>query len=118
MANWTKWLHPGLKLKRWVVLLAGGIFLLAVGISGLIGQLLQGFRVNVMHPDTLERWTRQVQRLRFIDFMLLGFGIWGIYFALKRLSYAVLTAFMPDRDRDFASVVLQKTKLKRGPKVV
>jgi uncharacterized cofD-like protein len=59
-----------------------------------------------------------VQSLRFIDFVFLGFGIWGIIFALKRLSFSVITVFMPEREKDFVDLALSKAKLRHGPKVV
>ena len=117
MFNWTKWLHPGLKIKRWVFLLGASIFILAAGLMGLMGHFFQGLRVDVMDPRTLERVTRQVQSLRFIDFVILGFGVWGIIFALKRLSFSVITVFMPEREKDFVDLALSKAKLRRGPKV-
>jgi uncharacterized cofD-like protein len=118
VALWTRWLHPGLRLKRWIVLLTLSIGFLAFGLSGLIGKALQGFEVRVMRADQLERWTRQVQTLRFVDFLLLGIGIWGVIFALRRLGYAVTTALLPGREQDLVGAVLAKSRLRRGPKIV
>ncbi len=118
MPKWTKWFSPGLKIKRWGFLLVFSAFVLAVGLSGVMGQAFQGIQVEVMRPRTLERLTRRVQSLRFIDFVFLGFGVWGLIYSLKRFGDALITILMPQREKEFLDVVLAKAKLRHGPKVV
>src|SRR3954470_5693244 len=96
-------LPSGPGLKRWFMLLALSLVLTAFALSGLVGQIFSGWRVNVVSPATLDRWTRQVQSLRFIDFSFLATGIWGLVFALRRLYFTVLTV-AGTRDPNVASV--------------
>jgi uncharacterized cofD-like protein len=121
MGSWTKWLHPGLRIKRWGFLLVASIVVLSLGLSGLLGQVFRGLRVDVMNPHTLDRLTHQVQSLRFIDFVMLFLGLWGIGFALKRMWFSMLTALIPQgvgEERELVDVVIAKAKLRRGPRVV
>jgi uncharacterized cofD-like protein len=109
-------LPSGPGLKRWLFLLTLSVILTAFALSGLMGEVFSGWRVNVVSPITLERWTKQVQSLRFVDYALLLTGIWGLGFALRRLYFTVLTvaagAGTAASDRQAAS------RRSRGPRVV
>ena len=118
MLKLSNWLHPGLKLKRWIFLLSASIVILAFGLSGNMGKAFRGFRLDVINPTSVERLAKQIQTLRFIDFVLLGAGIWGVIFALRRLAYSLVTVLTPHRGESLAGVVLQRARVMRGPKVV
>lgn len=118
MALWSKWMSPGLKLKRWVVLLFLSIILLSAALSGMMGRVFTGLRLELVHPHTLDRWTRQVQSLRFVDFALLACGAWGVIFSLRRLTFAVLTVAAPGVGGDLDTRVARVARLNRGPRIV
>ncbi len=105
----------GQGMKRWVLLLALSILLLGFALSGLLGRVFAGWRVDVVNPATLERWTRQVQSLRFVDFALLGTAVWGLVFALRRLYFNVLTVA---GSAPQASAPALKARRSRGPRIV
>lgn len=108
-------LPQGPGMKRWVFLLGLSILLLGFALSGLMGRVFAGWRVDVVNPATLDRWTKQVQSLRFVDYALLATAIWGLVFALRRLYFNVLTvaASAPQ-----ASAPAAKARLSRGPRIV
>jgi uncharacterized cofD-like protein len=118
MLKLSNWLHPGLKLKRWIFLLVASIAILAVGLSGDMGVAFRGFRLDVINPRVVERLAKQVQSLRFIDFVMLGAGIWGVIFALRRLAYSLITMLTPHRGENLAGLVLQRARINRGPRVL
>lgn len=118
MLKISNWLHPGLRLKRWIILLAASILILSVGLSGNMGHAFRGFRIDVFNPRSVERLARQVQTLRFIDFVFLGAGIWGVIFALRRLAISLVTVLTPHRGEDLAGLVLSRARTMRGPRVL
>lgn len=106
----------GSGLKRWVILLTLSLILTAFALSGLMGQVFSGWRVNLVAPATLEFWTKRVQSLRFVDFAFLATGIWGLGFALRRLYFTVLTvASQPSNN---PANLAQATRRSRGPRIV
>jgi uncharacterized cofD-like protein len=107
-------LPGGSGLKRWLLLLALSIVLLVGAFFGFAGKVLAGWRVDVIDPHTLDRMTKQVQSLRFVDFLLLGTAIWGIVFALRRLYFSVLTVAAQPRPEAPAS----HSRRSRGPRIV
>jgi uncharacterized cofD-like protein len=108
-------LPKGPGMKRWVLLLSLSILVLSFALSGLMGRIFAGWRVDVVNPATLERWTRQVQSLRFVDYALIFVALWGISLALRRLYYAVLTIAARDPQ---ASAPAVQARRSRGPRVV
>ena len=108
-------LPSGPGMKRWVLLLSLSIVLLAFALSGLMGRVFAGWRVDVVNPATLERWTKQVQSLRFVDYAFLLTAIWGVGFALRRLYFNVLTVAARDPQGSAPGVVARRS---RGPRIV
>jgi uncharacterized cofD-like protein len=102
-------------MKRWVLLLFLSILVLSGALMGMMGKIFAGWRVDVISPHTLERWTRQVQSLRFVDYALAATAVWGISFALRRLYYNVLT--IAARDPQALAPEL-RARRRRGPRVV
>jgi uncharacterized cofD-like protein len=96
-------------------LLSLSILLLSFAISGLMGRVFAGWRVDIFSPATLERWTRQVQSLRFVDYVLALTALWGVSFALRRLYYNVLTVAARD---PLGSARAVQARRSRGPRVV
>jgi uncharacterized cofD-like protein len=102
-------------MKRWLLLLGLAIGLLLIAFFGMAGKVFAGWRVDVIDPQTLDRMTRQVQSLRFVDFVLLGTAIWGIVFALRRLYFNVLTVA---GSAPTATAIAGKARRSRGPRIV
>jgi len=109
-------LAKGPGMKRWVLLLSLSILLLSFALSGLMGRIFAGWRVDVLSPATLERWTRQVQSLRFVDYALALTAVWGVTFALRRIYYGALTVASNSEAPATAPAV--KARRSRGPRVV
>ena len=110
-----RWLYPGVRLKRWLFLLLLSVVVVGVGISGMMGDVFRDFEVRVIDYRPL---AKQIQSLRFIDFLLLVLGIAGVILAFRRGLYSVLTVLMPAREKEYATVALKRLRLKRGPKLV
>jgi uncharacterized cofD-like protein len=102
-------------MKRWLLLLVLSIGLLSVAFFGMMGKVLSGWRVDVIDPSTLARMTKQVQSLRFVDFLLLATAVWGIVFALRRLYFNVLTVAAGTARREAPA---PKARRSRGPRIV
>jgi len=110
-----RWLYPGIRLKRWLFLLLLSAIVMGVGISGMMGDVFRDFEVRVIDYRPL---AKQIQSLRFIDFLLLALGIAGAVLAFRRGLYSVLTVLMPAREKEYATIALKRLRLKRGPRLV
>lgn len=113
-----KWFYPGLKVKRWLLLLVLSAVIGLTGISRLLGELLHGFRIDVI-PEAYVSQTRDyLIRLKFIDFVALILGVSGVVVAFKMIIRTISVAFVPEQSDHLADLSLKRLALRRGPRVV
>ncbi len=110
-----RWLYPGMRLKRWFFLIALSIVVLYMGFSGNMGRRLRGIHY---HSSWTQRSEQYVRKLKFVDFLFIGLGTFGVIFGMRRSIYAVLTVLIPKREKEFLHIVYERAKLKRGPRLV
>jgi uncharacterized cofD-like protein len=106
-----KWLVPGMGIKRWLLLLGGGIALLSLGVSFLLRQLYPLPRV--FYYPTLQFIPRG---LRAGIFGLAGLA--AVEFALVRINRALLEPFIEPNPEAVVNAVYSYRKRGRGPRIV
>ncbi len=112
----SRWLTPGMGIKRWLVMLLAGITILALGGALFLRDLYaaSGYPpiVRMLALQALPRW------LRAAIFGGLGLGLVG--WSLYRLNQTVWLAFLPG-EPDAAAMAdrLHRARYRRkGPKIV
>ncbi|MCG3208844.1 MAG: Gluconeogenesis factor [Anaerolineae bacterium] len=110
-------LHPGLGLKRWLILLLIGLILLSLG----IGLFLRELYAEVTYPAVLRLLLLQSlpRGWRVIIFAAIGAGLAG--YSLFQLNKLMLEAFLPDQaDMGYIAEQVYRHRRRRrgGPKVV
>lgn len=113
-----KWLYPGLGVKRWLVLLVLGLFLLSLGVSFFYVQIyrtveLPGAVSPIAYALTLQflpHWLRG---------LLLGTaGIACVAMAVFRLSKSLVSAFFQSDRESIVDVIYRRRVRRRGPNIV
>ncbi len=116
MRNFTRWLKPGIGVKRWLVVVLVATTLIAVGAAIL---LLDVYRSS---PETWWLPLLSYASLRFLPrllravvfgiagFGLLGWGLWG-------LNRSLMEPFVP-KDRTVVEQLASFRQRGRGPKIV
>ncbi len=117
---WLRWLEPGLGVKRWIALMAGGIFLLSIGVVLI---------VNFKLPEVLARGVVGAIEMVYIvtgsaispifigvALFLIGVGIIG--YGMRETVGAIVGVFLPRGDPRLVGMILQQRQLQRGPKIV
>jgi uncharacterized cofD-like protein len=117
LENLVRWLVPGLGIKRWMLLILGGITLLAVG-SGIF--LLELYRTDTSNPFILSLLSLVSLRflprlLRVLIFAALGAGLVG--YGIWRLNRALLRPFVRPGE-PLVDQLASYQRLDRGPRVV
>jgi hypothetical protein len=109
----TKWLRPGMGVKRWLLLLAGGIVLLCLAVAALL-QLIEPYR-----------WLSFVMGLRptFVSpavqvALFFTAGGAAVALAVYGLSRSLLGAFRRTDQEHVVDVVYQHRQRRRGPRIV
>ncbi len=106
-----QWLSPGMRVKRWLLLLACGIVLLSLGFSFLFRQLYP--LPSIFYYLTLQFIPRG---LRAGIFGLAGVA--AVAMALIGLNRALLEPFVEPDPEKVVNAVYQYRRRRRGPKVV
>jgi uncharacterized cofD-like protein len=94
----ARWLYPGLKIKRWIILLLVGIFLILVS-SHLISRE-KSLMVLIIYRA------------------LFTAGIGSFIFGAVYLIKSFLEVIYPDDDKNLLDIIYEKRFLARGPKIV
>jgi uncharacterized cofD-like protein len=117
---WLRWLEPGLGVKRWIALMAGGIFLLSIGVvlivnfklpevlaRGVVGAIEMIYRVtgSAISPIVIG-----------VAFFFIGIAI--IVYGMRETVGAIVGVFLPRGDPRLVGMILQQRQLQRGPKIV
>lgn len=94
-----KWLYPGIKIKRWVMVCILGIIMVSVG------------SIDLVSPDYIS--------VRLLGGFTLFLGIALIFVGLERTVKSFLSVFLPlKEEKKVFDLIYQKRQLARGPKFV
>ena len=109
----TKWLRPGMGVKRWLLLLAGGIVLLCLAVAALL-QLVEPYLwlsfVTGLRPTFVS------PAVQVAVFFTAGGA--AVALAVYGLSRSLLGAFRRTDQEHIVDVVYQHRQRRRGPKIV
>ncbi|MBW4537759.1 MAG: YvcK family protein [Myxacorys chilensis ATA2-1-KO14] len=116
VGQWFKWLAPGLAVKRWMLISAGGVLLVSLG-AAIWVKLTPVFYITQFASDVLETITRVVPSYISGPLVLL-LGILLILWGQTRTFGSITEVLMPERDEELIDVLLQHRRLNRGAKIV
>jgi len=109
----TRWLVPGLHVKRWVGVTIIAIVAISLGISYALRQFYLNARLPAFtYGITLQFWPRWVRAAIFLGVGLLVLGI-GVY----KLSQSLLISF-PGSDKSLVERLYDFRRLRKGPRIV
>ncbi len=90
-----KWLYPGMRVKRWVLLCCFGIILCSMGFALTITE---------------------IQKTSGSLVVLVGAGI--VALSIRKIIKSVVTVLLPSRESELVNIMYQKRYLERGPRIV
>ncbi len=117
---WLRWLEPGLGVKRWIALMAAGVFLVSTGVALIVNVKLLGvLELAVIRAmDVAYHVTGHVlsPMIGGIALLLLGAGI--IIYGTRETIRSIVDVFLPRGDPRLVELIVQQRQLQRGPKIV
>lgn len=118
MIRFSKWLYPGLKIKRWIFLLIFCCLFAGIGLAKFLSDIFAGIRIDIFPPEKIEEVTNYLKGLKFIDIVVLIGGVTGIVIAFKRIVKSIGTVFAPGKTDEFVNLAYKRMQLRKGPKIV
>ena len=114
--QWFKWLSPGLSVKRWLLISAGGVLLTSLGLAIWI-KLTPIYYLIQLIQDTLAAIATTIPN--YISGPLVLFcGLLLILWGQTRTMGSITEVLRPDGDEELIDVILAHRRLHRGPKIV
>ena len=114
--SWFKWLAPGLLVKRWLVISAGGVLLTTLGLAIWV-KLTPIFWLIQFIGELLETITTILPNY-VSGPIAIAFGVFLIFLGQTRSMGAITSVLKPSSDEQLIDVLLAYRKLNRGPKIV
>lgn len=109
-----KWLLPGMYVKRWLLLLSGGITILSLGVGYILVEIYRTWTFPpIFYYLTLQFIPRPGRALLFGVL-----GITAVVVAIVQLNRSLLSAFRSPGDSHLADIIYRHRHRSRGPKVV
>ncbi|MFO7819468.1 MAG: YvcK family protein [Halanaerobacter sp.] len=117
--NRLKWLYPGLKFKRWLIVVLLGILLISGGTAVIIRfeplSMLEETLVQLIYSMTGEL-SSGINI--FLGALIIGLGFYLVVLGIRKMISSVYDALLPGQDDGLVDILYQKRYLKRGPKIV
>jgi len=117
--HWLKWLYPGIKLKRWLLLFTLGVIVVSVGLALVFNYKYIGAveeAIFRMAYRVTGQFYYTVTVLVGVAIVLLGLGIMTL--AIRQIIRSVISVLIPEGSDKLVEIIFQKRKLNKGPAVV
>lgn len=112
--SFSRWLIPGLHVKRWLLLMVFGMALMGLGIGYVLVEL---YRETVVPPIfyflTLQFLPRLLRAILFG-----GLGVFSLGYGFVRFYHSILSTVRPQNDAPLVEKLWQQRVGVNGPKVV
>lgn len=116
--SFLKWLYPNLKVKRWFLLAALGIFLFATGFAVMNDGIALGY-LELQFREAVYRVTGSTQRVAVpVGALISALGVILIIVGFKRLLNSIISVLIPTDEGKIVDVIYTRQHLSRGPKIV
>lgn len=116
VSQWFKWLSPGLSVKRWLLISAGGVILTALGLA--IWIKLTPIFYAIQITEELVGAIANFLPNYISGPLILLFGILLIFWGQTRTVGSITEVLRPESDEELIDVLLTHRRLHRGPKIV
>ena len=111
-----KWLSPGLFIKRWLLLSAGGFFMAVIG-TAIWSKLTPIYRLLSWVSQFLEFLTTVVPSYISGPIVIIT-GVFLIFWGQSRTVDSITDVLGVDKDKQLVDMLLDRRRLNRGTKIV
>lgn len=116
LSQWFKWLSPGISVKRWLIISAGGAILAALGLAIWV-KLTPIFYAIQLIEDLVSAIANFLPNYISGPLILL-FGLLLIFWGQTRTVSSITEVLRPEGEEELIDALLSYRRLHRGPKIV
>lgn len=113
-----KWLYPGMKFKRWMVLFSLGVIMVGLGLALMFNyKYLDFIEESIFRAVYLWQGSYDYTITTAVGFLIVVLGIILMLVATRFIIRSVITVLLPDNSERLVDLIYEKRKLGRGPAV-
>ena len=113
-----KWLYPGMKLKRWLLLFAVGVLMISLGIALVFNyKYLDKIEEEIFRLVYLSLGSYNYMFTTFIGICIVVVGLSCMMLATRQIIRSIIVVLMPETSDRLIDLIYEKRKLGRGPTV-
>ena len=118
MLHLMKWLYPGMKMKRWLLLFAVGVLMVSLGIALMFNyKYLDRIEEEIFRLVYLSLGSYNYMFTAFIGIVVVIIGSACMMLATRQIIRSIIVVLMPESSDRLVDVIYEKRKLGRGPAV-
>jgi uncharacterized cofD-like protein len=116
--NYLKWLYPGMKLKRWLLLFSVGVIAASLGLAIVFNYKY----IGVVEENIFKLFYRATGKYYYAATTVAGtvifvLGLAVMTFSTRQIIRSVISVLLPEGSDKLVEIIFQKRKLNRGPAV-
>ena len=117
--HFLKWLYPGMKFKRWLLLFAAGVMLISLGMAVVFNYKFIDHLEEAIFR-TIYLWTGSYNYVfaSLVGGAMVIIGVIIILIAVRFIVRSVIAVLLPDNSERLVDLIYEKRKLGKGPAVV
>lgn len=113
-----KWLYPGLRFKRWMLLFAFGVMLVSLGLALIFNyKYLDLIEETIFRLVYLWRGSFDYVITAMVGVLLLALGVALMLLATRFVIRSLISVLLPDNSEKLVDIIYEKRKLDRGPNI-
>jgi uncharacterized cofD-like protein len=116
VSKWMKWMTPGMSMKRWMLISAGGVLMISLGFAIWV-KLTPIFYITQLFSDLLEYVARTVPNYVSGPIVILT-GMALVWLGQTRTFNSITQVLIPDHDQRLVDMIWDHRRLNRGPRIV
>lgn len=112
----SRWLSPGMQLKRWLLVAIVGVFMFLDG----FGRVLNSHNFNFHVNETIDRIVVRDARLSpaMLQWIFMIAGVVLVYYGLRQWMRSIVYALSPQDGQRLIEVIYERRQLDRGSRIV
>ncbi len=113
-----KWLYPGMKFKRWLLLFAVGVFLVSLGLALVFNyKYLDQLEEAIFRFVYMWRGSYDYTATALVGTFIVLVGLAIMLVATRFVIRSVILVLLPENSGNLVDLIYEKRKLGRGPSI-
>jgi len=116
--HFLKWMYPGIKVKRWLLLFSLGVLVASMGLAIVLNYKYAGnFEETIFRMVYLTTGKYYYTVTTVVGIFIIAGGLIVMTLATRQIIASVISVLIPEGSDRLIELIFQKRKLNRGPAV-